>query len=137
MIVTFRQWIEAKDSESEEEDKPSYVQTLGATLKIDPTAFLGTPITFSGIIGGKSYNLAYLTIEELDDYNNPKRAKVRIGKETPNLAQQVQFKNPKDDGNLATEPDDGQLIDVSIEELNNALGQGWTPAVNPANPLGM
>jgi hypothetical protein len=134
MIPTFRQWVLLKEAE---EEQPNYVKTLGSALKIDPMSLIGLSVPFTGVIGNKRYNLVYLTIEEFDDYTNPKRAKIKIGGQNPHMAQQVQFNKSKDDEDLEATPDDDQIIDLSIDELNQVLGQGWQPAMNQNNPLGV
>jgi hypothetical protein len=123
-----------------EQEQPSHTLTLKNSLRINPTSLIGTTVPFSGILGDKRYNMVGLTVVGFDDDANPKRVRLSILGDSPNMDKEVRFKDDKEKSEI--EPDVGE-IDISLEEFDQILGKGWEPALqqggaggNPLGPMG-
>ncbi len=123
---SFYQWLE-------DQDKPSHTKTLRDSLKVDPSTLIGTTIPFTGILGDKRYNMVGLVVVGFDDDKNPTRVKLNIMGDSPNMDDEVRF---KDKGDTKTTPDTGD-IDISLEEFDKILSKGWEPAIQGQGGMGM
>jgi hypothetical protein len=119
---TFYEWL------LREEEAPSNLVVLKQTLRINPSALIGTTINYSGQLNGKDYPTVGLTVVGFDDPDKPSRVKLQIIGDTPNMPDQTTFVSDKDDVKTKTSPDDG-VVDMSLEDFEKALGQGWGPAL--------
>ena len=123
--------LKRADDAQQGASKPSHTKTLRDSLKINPQQLIGTTIPFSGILGDKRYNMVGLTVVGFDDEKNPTRVKLSIMGESPNMDDEVRFK----DGDSKTEPDSG-VIDISLEEFDKILSKGWEPAIQQGGGMG-
>lgn len=121
---TFYEWL------LQEEDAPSNLVVLKQTLRINPSALIGTTFNYTGQLNGKDYPTVGLIVVDFDS-DKPSRVKLQIMGDTPNMPDQTTFTSDKDDVKTKTAPDEG-IIDVSMEDFEKMIGQGWGPATQAA-----
>jgi hypothetical protein len=119
---SFYQWL------LEGGQPPTNLVVLKQTLRINPSALIGMTFNFSGELNGKNYPLVGLTVVGFDNPDKPNRVKLQIIGDTPNMPDQTTFVSDKSDIKTKTSPDDG-IVDMSLEDFEQTVGQGWQPAL--------
>ena len=124
-MKTFYEWL------LREGEAPSNLVVLKQTLRINPSALIGTTYSFSGELNGKNYPVVGLTVVGFDDPEKPNRVKLQIVGDSPNMPDQTTFSSDKDDVKTKTSPDEG-IVDMSLEDFELMAGQGWGSAITAA-----
>ena len=122
-MKTFYEWLLLREDEA-----PKNLVVLKQTLRINPSALIGTTFSYSGILNNKEYPIVGLTVVDFDDPTSPQRVKLKIIGDTPNMPDQTTFADDKEETKTKTSPDDG-IVDVSLEDFEKILGQGFGPAM--------
>jgi len=128
-MKTFYEWLKLR--EDDQPAKSHNLVVLKQTLRIDPSALIGMTFNYTGQLNGKDYPTVGVTVVGFDDPDKPTRVKLQILGDTPNMPDQTTFVSDKEKLKTKTTADDG-IVDVSLEDFEQIIGQGWGPAVQAA-----
>jgi hypothetical protein len=134
-MLKFREWL--IEAEEKDDDDVSHSGAYKDVLGVDRSSFEGLPISYSGQLGDKMYNLLPVIIDKfIPDAENPTHVQLKIDSSTnPHLTQQVIW--AKDDDKDEEAPPDEGTFQIPIEEFDELLGQPWGPAVQQGAMGGM